>query len=369
MSEALDFVGDFLIQETTGSVQSIVLLRDRALPYRPFSLQGKQRVDTTWYTGSPVGSQQVHGAMEMSTTINGKWSDRYIADTTLELAAVDGITVSNVRELTAAIDGIRKRGTEVLVQWMHVSRRGIISSFTQKWQNFHDVEWEIEFEWSSTDDGDISNLGTREFDLSDLSASFANDALAMSAAASPFLERLDAITEQVNASVGAIEQSLAQIDGAVASYLEGGTSAVEAAKRALALIDRVSETCDNLIAALYSVTDAAASGVTDFAALIGVSYGRALRSARATRDLVVIARSMRRTAAQARTDILRTQNPDLMTVFMARYRTDLREVSVRYYGTPNHWHALQTFNNLTASYVDMGAIVLVPRDPTATGGC
>lgn len=375
MAEALDFVGDFLIQETTGSVQDIILLKGRALPFRPLSVEGVQREDTTWYQGSPVGSQQVHGAQEMPTTINGKWCDRYIGETDLEFAAVNGVTIDNVRDLTAAVDGIRRRGTEVLVQWMHISRRGVLKRFKQTWQNFHDVEWEIEFSWNSIDDADISNLGTREFDLSDLSGAFAADVIELSAASTPFIERLHSWTESMTSSVAKMTSAIADLESTISSYLDGAYGAIDAARRALSVVDIVIATTDDLITQLYAVTDAAASGLTliggfiDFSAFASVRFGDTLRSARATRDAVSIARRMRRNAAQARADIIRSQSPDLRAAFVAKVRTDLREVSVKYFGTPNHWHALQRFNNLSASYIDGGQVLLIPRDPGSVGAC
>jgi len=144
----------FAIIERTGDKRAVVL-RGRALPYRPFSLSGTQRNSIEWYPGNPIGVLQVYGAKEEETTIQGYWKDIFLGEGGNGIpsyAQLNGAPLLTAIDLAGTIDDIRRKGQEIVVTWLNHTRYGIIDRFTQKWHTGHDVEWEISFAWISQED-------------------------------------------------------------------------------------------------------------------------------------------------------------------------------------------------------------------------
>src|SRR5262245_12238919 len=147
--DAVEHVAPFTVQELSGDGRTLELT-SRALPYRPFTLEGEHRVEVTWYPGNPVGTAQVLGAKETTTSINGWWKDRFLGDVDVSapaLASVDGTPITSARQLAETVDDIRRKGQLLEVVWNHLARRGFITSFRQTWHTIKDLEWEIEFTW------------------------------------------------------------------------------------------------------------------------------------------------------------------------------------------------------------------------------
>jgi hypothetical protein len=74
-----------------------------------------------------------------------------------------------------------------------------------------------------------------------------------------------------------------------------------------------------------------------------------------------VARRMRAEAARQHSEVIKRIEPALIAVFPARENQDLREVSTRYYGTPNEWRRLKMFNGFDGSKLTAGQTVFVPR--------
>lgn len=143
-------MGAFTIKELTGDRRTIEL-EGRAAPFKPYRLSGGHRVDLTRPPGSPNATAQLVGPDEDTTSINGRWSDRYLGraaafgDT--PIAVVDGIAASTCRELVALIDDVRVQGQLLEVTWDATLRIGFMTKFVQEWQRGEVVEWEMEFSW------------------------------------------------------------------------------------------------------------------------------------------------------------------------------------------------------------------------------
>lgn len=188
----------FVIKEVDDAVQSVaspagrkgkneLVLTGRGLPYRPFSLSGTQRLTQTWLPGYSSATSQPLGAKEETTTIHGKWSDKFIRTTTAPktelgvlgdtFSAVDNAIgefgaplsgakkkppasvtvpikwqdkpVDSVFDAVDIVDTMRRTAMHIEVNWGRHARRGYITKFNHDWLNEHDVEWEIEFTWRS----------------------------------------------------------------------------------------------------------------------------------------------------------------------------------------------------------------------------
>jgi hypothetical protein len=118
------------------------------LPFRGVSFPTKMRSKTTYYTGNPVGTQQVFGATKDPTTITGVWYDAALGN-------------GNARALVNRIEYVVNHGFPVEVRWgggatggyndVSVVRRGIIKSIDPKYEIPQIVPWTIEFEWKGED--------------------------------------------------------------------------------------------------------------------------------------------------------------------------------------------------------------------------
>lgn len=368
-----DIVGPFEIEELTGDRRRLTL-SGRALPYRPYSLEGEQRAEFTWYAGSPVATVQPLGAEEKETTIGGWWKDRFISPVATapgELppflpdtpAVVSGRPIANVVELVALVDDIRRKGQLVEVTWLQTVRRGLVVGFRQTWHTLRDVEYEIRFRWSSQgDERQVANV-RRDEDLSDVVDRAAAEALRLDTASSPALGvPVDPdFAAEVNASVTRIKSSATELGDALVAMVDGAVAPVESAQRMLGLVDFVQAEAQRVIDEVYARPDRQIEATTTLAAVAAIPIARAVAAAAANRRLARQARRNRHDAARARLRVARAVEPDLLAVFFARADTDLRSVSRDFYGTPDEWPRLRRFNALPGSRLRAGQLVLVPQ--------
>lgn len=359
--------GEFTIRELTGDRRTITLTA-RSLPYRPFTLSGDHRVETTWYAGSPVATQQASGAREQPTTINGWWKDRFLTGAVV----VDGEVVGNVstaQGLAALLDDVRVKGQLLEVIWNHVRRFGILSNFKQSWHTPTDLEWEMTFDWQSKgQDARPSSTRTAAASLPDTSSEIAgkandldlatqHDAL-LSATGRPVDTSL---MDRLDRAVGELQGRVFELTDSIASLADGVNARVDSAMRVASTL-RVIESQAQLIAAAFNGTvDRTICAVQSLPQLANIRPGLAVAAATASRAAVRAARALRHGAARRRYALAQERLAPVIAVFRAGADTDLRQVATTYYGTPDDWQAIRTFNSLPDSLVPAGAAVLIPR--------
>lgn len=98
-----------------------------------------------------------------------------------------------------------------------------------------------------------------------------------------------------------------------------------------------------------------------------VPVGLRLQAANYQRGLLRVARQMLSLAARQQAEIQKRVAPDLLASFTARADTDLREVSIQFYGTQDEWKNLMLFNQMTSSRLSAGQLVFVPNIRGANG--
>ena len=87
------------------------------------------------------------------------------------------------------------------------------------------------------------------------------------------------------------------------------------------------------------------------------SYNRrVLNSYKSAISFCAVTRSLM--ADQLQTEVLKT--------FSAPANMDLRDVSSQFYGTPNEWRFLMTYNDLTNSKLVIGQTIVIPQLPADT---
>lgn len=357
---SLDFVGAFTIREIAGAKRTL-RLSGRALPFRPLSLTGGQRHDITWQPGNPKANMQIFGADEKPTTIRGFWHEPYIVDAGEQTAPaqLDGEPVTSVKDLADVVDDIRRKGSAVEVLWLHEKREGLIAEFKKDWHDLYDLEWEVQFVWTSHgDESTTIALSSYQANASDMASRFGTKADDVSDNSAQFLVAPPQYGDGVLNAVDRFTAVATELAEASTKAADGVLDAPDSAKRIATSFEAASIAAKNLITSIYAFPDRVALNVADIAS---IPVGQAIATSLQNRDLVRAARESRHEAARNRELLLREVDPELLSTFVARENADLRDVSTRFYGQPGEWRNLMTYNALSSSRLRGGQVVFVPR--------
>ena len=411
-----DNASSLTIEELGGKKRRLTF-DGRALPYRPFKLKGAMRSEITYYPGNPIGTVQMLGASEGDTTIQGSWKDRFLKSTddsgvgvepsgSVELADDSGFQkLADVDSIVSQVDDFRMQGQLVEVTWDTKVRRGVIKDFTQTWQRHEICEWEITFAWISRGEdeppisfaqesllasvqgsiGDILNaIDTYVFlstarpstamalpvyaawfkGATDQSIALTSDAAALTSDSfkdSVALE--DSFAAKVVAYVQKLHDGRTAIDDAATSYSAGTTSSADAARRMLATF----ETLKDNAAALSATVQGTPTPAMLAGGAAAQTFGTTLEAANWARSVTRACARLRALVAEHGFQIAQTlDEQDILDVFNARQDTDLRDISTRYYGTPDEWRRLMAYNGLLTSKLSAGTQLRIPK--FRTGG-
>jgi hypothetical protein len=368
---------EFFIRTIDTTVAESINLSGRALPYRPFTLDGTQELEVVWYPGFANATAQALGPHEEKTTIKGFWKDRFIqtAETETAPALYNGQNVNSVAELVQYTDSFRRLGYQLQVQWIGITRIGFLTRFTQTWHTEHDCEWEMEFTWTGREQQTIaSNLpavqnytdfanrlttalvdsgayqATQTFTtaLTTEQASFFSTAQDFGTALSLALGQISNATQAlVNLSanvataaqtgVGAVSQATGILSGLSRSYtvirdaLDRNQSTLKAALAQRALYD----TGGNIFAAQLVADTQYSQTVNTYEAL-----------------------ALQATEWAKQSQAVDAPAPDW--IYVAGQDDDLRRVATLYYGDPTAWVRLAEYNGLSSSLLVPGQQVNVP---------
>lgn len=360
----------FTIKTTSAPLRSLEL-RGRALPYQPFELEGSMRAEFTWYPGNAVATTQMLGAQEKPTVVKGKWKDRFIRQTNdagipvtnTGQALLDGLAVADVFSLAQAVDEIRLAGQEVEVTWDSHIRRGILLRFRQTWTRREDLDWEMEFQWTSRGKEQSpvtlpANPQTQDFSAQ---ASVAVERL-RAALRPPAFSVVEEFTSKVSAAFEEIDDAALAVENAVRSSLDLALSPVEAAERGLAAAESMRVAASNIVAAveqsppLELIKRAVGASATE------ESLGDAIAADAWSREIKQSSVALQ-AVASAEADTLQAiaRQESLIAVFVAKQPMDLRDVALKYYGTQEEWRRILVYNALESSRLTAGQHVLVPR--------
>jgi hypothetical protein len=354
--------------EKSGSDQLQLKLRGRAMPYRPFTLEGTMRAEFTWYPGNAVSTVQMLGAEEKSSSISGMWKDRFIKGSTDEganveptgIALFNGVAVADVLDLSLKVERIRLAGQLLRVEWDNIVRSGILLRFRQTWQRIEDLEWEMEFQWISRGE----KQSPPNLPSSNSPASFAKQIRSVvnslaTAVGLPTFEVVEAFSKTVNAALAEIQSATDQIESAVTNSVTSILSPGEASERTLAATDTLAFQASQIVTAVESFPPLFLINTSHREDL---GYEDALVSDQYSRGIKQQAKSLQFQASE-QADTLRAsiRQEQLLASFVARAPTDLRDVSQKYYGTADQWRSLLTYNSFESSRVNVGQLVLVPK--------
>lgn len=350
-----------VIQERTGDKRTL-MLRARALPYRPFLLDGSQREDIDWYTGNPIGVLQVYGAKEEPTTMNGWWKDVFLGETGHDpYATLNGTQLSTAIDLAGVVDDMRRKGQEIVLTWLNHTRYGIIKRFTQKWHTGHDVEYELMFDWISQEDVSLSQVpftnSVATSDFGDAPNQIQAQVDQLDTGASNFDTAFDPSVEDAVTAVdqaGATIQSLTDdLTDAVVQIAVATTTALESQQRIAGILDGIKLEAADMRDLLGSTVDGARLN-------LGGGFGDVLLDRSSVRQQSDVADTTAALAAAQQRQVVTAMTGQVLAVFQAREGDDLRRVSMEFYGTPDDWQGLMIYNGLDDDVLSAGQIVIVP---------
>ena len=348
-------------------IQPTLELAGRAMPYQGLELESLMRAEFTWYPGNAVATVQMLGGSQKPTTIKGTWKDRFIKSTTDEGTAVQptGIALFNnaavvdVHDLADKVERMQSTGRLFEVKWDSIVRHGIFLRFRQNWARIEDLEWEMEFQWISRGEPQSPPSVPSSVTTDTFAQNMRNLVDAFKTAIQPpaELQVVADFTAEIQASSEVIDDAVLEMQNAAINATSLILAPSAAAEAALAAAKSIQDASDQVIETvetfppLQLVSSSEPLGLGD--ALAADSYSRGIKKA---------AMDMRYLCAEEGETLRASVQQDiLLASFVARSPTDLRDVSSRYYGTPDQWRYLMQYNNLPSSLLEIGTLVLVPK--------
>jgi len=383
-----------VIHELTGPDNRQVALAGRALPFRgSLKFIGEMRLEGTPYVGYPKVNQTVLGAQEQDTEMNGEWHDRFLLDPS-EVSAVlrasvdspDAGTIAlartelrTARDLCILFDDILVSGRLLRVSWAHIQRLGRLAIFEQDWQNLHDVKWRMKFEWVGRDDQVGLPSPTRST-IVGLAQALSSGYVDLHQATNfdDVADLVDAgYADQLDTLIGKARATIDNIGSAVETRISAATNALDAVRRSLSLATEVRDQAQNVIDSINETVAAAlftagavrgsGDGFTSaiqspgaFADFTGIDPGQQIAAACQLLGAVRAARALKHIAARQRFQVLRNLESDVIAIVRLRTQEDLRDLAKQWYGTPDAWDEIRSFNGLTTSVVPAGTLIFIP---------
>lgn len=391
----------FVIRETSGRKRTVALT-SRGLPLGPLELKGTQRVKITNPVGNPEGWGNVMGPKEGETSIAGFWKDKYIGDTSrggrspIEMTSTSrggspasgtgpgsqiGTQVTSCVDAVALFDSIRREGQLLEVTWGYLIRRGYLTEFGQKWHNVHDCEWTAKFEWVSQARANASPeygppAGQLEAGsaLRELLRSFSRILDTPGQIIGPMMEDFRNTVNRINdfsrtaddavsgfsqtASLADIGSTLQSLFGSAAAAAAHTKDVVEANGWPLLFSDP--QRLLPFTSYLAPPTDTAGADAAAIAALEEIDPEKVVQMQLYVRETISDARRLRDEAVIRQRALM--DGPALVIgTYRAREGEDLRDVSVRYYGTTHQWRAIMIYNGLTDTECYAGQLIAIPN--------
>lgn len=350
---------------------STLELRARALPYRPLTIGGRQRMEFTWYPGSPSATVQMLGPEEAPITMNGFWKDRFIGQqpllSELNSTAVfyNNEPIRNVSDLVDIVDAMRRSGLAYKFTWDRLQRFGHISNFEVTWHNTHDAEWQLEFSVTAQEERAAARPQTNLATIQQIStqAQVNQDELET---------RLDILRlrqlnplEQFLSAVAELDDLITGYANDVTRIANGVASAVMApGNAARSLTATITSSVRSITATANTITNAAVDQYFFFAGGQDNSpIGSQVAAASAQQELGAVINNFRNATIFQRYDLQTQIQQEQTRSYLAQGNIDFRDISTQFYGTPDNWILLMRFNGYEDSKVSAGDLIWVPPDP------
>ena len=321
------------------------------------------------------------------TPIEGAWHDRYtfLAGSNEPAVTLIGFPfledTPGIASTVRAFELLLKSGRQLYVEWASVGRYGILKSFVPTYIRQEDVKWEMNFEWSSESNPDVTGVTFQDVQnsasladafnkLNDTIAFAADTVKVVQAKLTTFIQDVGRLVGDVFDGVRAINQALrtpAVVMGSIASAVDTIRGDAQALATELGSIPYSQVSSDRSVA---NMLVGEAYRRDNMRALVGAAASRtggapieevglqsaAMAVARATANAIQANQSTVDSQGGA---FSQSVNNGSRRVRMASSQT-LYEVSTKFYGTPDFANALADVNNLDSVLVEEGQEIIVP---------
>ena len=357
---ALSQASRVTIEETTGSGRSIELL-GRALPYQRVAWAETQRVKTIWYPGNPTATIQVLGPQHEPTVLSGTWKDRFLPG---QVNASGFASITNPQTVTAAqvveaFESLLRSGNRLRVQWADVVREGVLTKFTPTWIRPQDVEWEVEFTWSTAVAPQPRAASAPPDPRAELRTSL--DAVDSTTYARPQQGgQSQGLRDQIRATTNAVRTQVGQCFDAIRqAETQISTATSVAASVQLASVAAISSSADSIRLS----TNALVPQLVDrpyTTAMISDSVVDVLRFDGWRRSLGSAETGTAAVALRVARQQAETLVPGAVTAVQVPGDMTLRQLAITYSGNADAWQTIADANGLVGSIVRAGTLIAIP---------
>lgn len=361
--------GAFTIRELTGDRRTVALIGKYSLPAGPYKVEGRQRVETTWYAGSPTGTQQAGGASEMPSSIGGIWRTyQLLGRGQVEVDGENVGVVDTAAGLTELFDDIRKKGQDLEVTWNHLVRVGTMVRFAQSWATADDVSWEAEFDYRSQgEDTEARAASTRRASASlpESAQEVAGRADDLDNATQDMGFYLDGsvdqgLLESIDQGIGDIQDRVFDVQDAVGALSDAIGAPINTALRAASILSLLENTALVVATEFRGRVDRTIFAVGKVQDLAAITPGKCVAATVVAFGSIRSARELRAAAARRRVAVQRERESTILALYRAGGDDDLRNVAVQFYGRPDDWGVIRSYNGLSTSKLLPGQVVIVP---------
>ena len=340
----------------TGQPPGVIQLAAWSAPFRPIEFGGTMRAQTTFYPGNPNASQLPIGSTEKPTTVTGEWNDKYLGDGQAQALAdlLDSIRLAGVSvEVTWPLSALGGSPSSPVLSGNANVRVGLITDFTYRYLYAgEDIGWSCEFTWRSrgaVTAPAISATGTinaRE-GFSDVALDLAltratGQALLEGPTVAPLgipqaaQRAFDNAFAAVDSVVGAVTQVTGAITSATLIPAAAATQLINSCTQGVQSCLNMVDNIESLNLLTMEVTDSA----LDLLRLVDSLFTTKAQADKAGE-----------TCYDAALGVQQQVLPDVIATVTAPAGTDLRDLAIRYYGTPDGWMAIAQANDIVGSAV------------------
>ncbi len=344
----------------TGQPPGVIHLAAWSAPFRPIEFGGTMRAQTTFYPGNPNASQLPIGPTEKPTTVTGEWNDKYLGDGQAQALAdlIDSIRLAGVTvEVTWPLSALTGAPSSPVLSGDPNVRVGLITDFTYKYlYGREDIGWSCEFTWRSRGKPSapaVSATGT--INAREGFADVALDLATTKAIGQALLEGPTTVLGIPQAAQRAFDDAFAQVDSVVSAVTQATAAVTSATLIPAAAATQLINSCTSGVQACLNMI----SNVESLNLLTLEVADSALDLIRLVDSLFVTkhqADVAGETCYDAALGIQQQVIPDVIATVVAPAGTDLRDLAIRYYGTPDGWLAIADANGIAGS--------AVPASPT-----
>jgi hypothetical protein len=336
----------FEIEEQSGQRRRVAL-RGRALPNQGVSFGVRTRTQRTWYAGNPVATQNVLGVEYENTTIEGRWSDRYLTDQ-VEVRGFDPVVLAE--DLVRIFEELCRSGQLVRVQWGSQVRFGVVASFDPTWIRQEDVNFSVEFEWSGAD----------PLAFAPRAGAVPAEDLPLRSAAAAVDDRIPFDPPGLIPDVRALLlDRINRIRVGVGQVFDGLRAAQGVALLPLTVVGSVLTAAESIRVETEDLLGDTMDRVyTGF--VLSDRVQDVFKAENWRRDLGFRASGQRTAALRQGKALVRSARPGALAIVKLPEAMTLRGVALRYYGDADGWQAIADVNGFDRSLLEAGTLVVIP---------